>query len=84
MNIKHLPRPDKHVYMDEAEIHQALTLMEQDVSLKTVPGYRLDVLEPIRLVSFREKHLTYLKAHPKVNPEHYLSNLRTMIKIRPR
>lgn len=35
-----------------------------------------------RLMSFQEKHLLYLREHPSVNPIPYLSNLRTMIKVR--
>lgn len=79
MNIKHLQRSNKPIFMEEAAIYEALGQMEQDILLNTPDSQTLDSLE---LVSFREKHMAYLKGHPKVNPENYLSNLRTMIKIR--
>ncbi|MBA3757462.1 hypothetical protein H0X09_01190 [Candidatus Saccharibacteria bacterium] len=82
MNIKHIQRPDKPKHMDEDEIRQALTLMESDSTLKTNPSYIKDTQDSINLLPFQEKHMTYLKGHPKVNPQHYLSNLRTMIKKR--
>lgn len=82
MNIKHLQGPYKHVFMTEAEIEEALKLMEKDAGLKTVHSYEKDSLDSLRTVSFREKHLAYLKGHPKLNPEHYLSNLRTVLRIR--
>jgi hypothetical protein len=83
MSIKHMSKPDKQIFMDETEIDEALDFMEQDISLKTPPSYVRETISSIKLMSFREKHLSYLKAHPKINPENYLSNLRTMIKIRP-
>jgi|GEM_PF-1135075 len=80
MNIKHLQGPYKQVFMNEGEISEVLNLMEQNASLKTsLKG----TAHAIHHMSFHEIHMTYLKEHPKVNPEHYLSNLRTMIKIRP-
>lgn len=69
--------------MDELEIDQALDQMEQDSLLLTEPGHMINSAHTDQIVSFHEKHATYLKTHPKVNPADYLSNLRTMIKIRP-
>lgn len=83
MNIKHLQGPYKHIFMNEDEISEALRQMEEDASLKTNPSYERDTPESLQMISFREKHAAYLKSHPKVNPEYYLSNLRTMLKIRP-
>lgn len=82
MNIKY-SQPSKPVFMTEEEIHEALTLMEKDTSLDTKAIYIKDTAKSIRLVSFLEKHAVYLKEHPKVNPEHYLANLRTVLRIRP-
>lgn len=82
MNIKDLSGRSKPIFMDEEQIKVALLAMEQDSGLDTKPVYVKDSPSDIRLVTFREKHLAYLKGHPKVNPEFYLSNLRTMIKIR--
>jgi hypothetical protein len=83
MSIKHMPKPDKQVFMCEAEIDEVLGAMEQDSAYKTPPGYAREDISSIKLMTFKEKHLAYLKSHPKINPENYLSNLRAMIKIRP-
>jgi hypothetical protein len=82
MSIKHISKPDKQVFMNETEIDEALCFMEEDNSLKTPPCYVQETISSTKLMSFREKHLAYLKSHPKINPENYLANLRTMIKIR--
>ena len=69
MNINDLQRPQKLEFMDDVEIRKTLSDMEKDIGLKTT-------------TEFRKKHITYLREHPKVNPQHYLANVRTMIKIR--
>lgn len=33
-------------------------------------------------IQFVDKHLDYLSKHPQVNPNHYLSNLKLMTRIR--
>ena len=79
MRIYDINRPYKPVFLTEEEIKYALKLMEQDATLKTAAladGYSG------HLVPFIDKHAGYLRGHPKVNPEFYLANLRTMIKIR--
>lgn len=78
MNIKHVQKSAKPVFIDEDEIRQVLIDMETNLGLKTEAGVNLDDSP----VSFQEKHLAYLRTHPKLNPEHYLANLRTMLKIR--
>jgi hypothetical protein len=82
MNIKHSQAPDKPVFMDEEEIRAELLLMEQDASLNTRRGLIKDTASTIGFLPFRERHATYLKDHPKVNPKDYLSNLRTVLRIR--
>jgi hypothetical protein len=77
-----MPKPDKQVFLCEAEIDEVLTSMEEDNSFKTPPSYVREDTTSIKLMTFREKHLAYLMSHPKINPENYLANLRTMIKIR--
>jgi hypothetical protein len=83
MANKHMHKPERVVFMDETMIEQALADMERDCLLRTGPVATKDAENAVRMVSFREKHLSYLKQHPKVNPQHYLANLHTMIKIRP-
>jgi hypothetical protein len=34
------------------------------------------------LTSFVDKHMQYLSQHPKLDPRHYLSNLRLMTKVK--
>lgn len=68
--------------MEETGIAAVLTSMERDTLLRTAPVVVRDTTS-VDVVTFREKHLTYLKKHPKVNARNYLANLRTMIKIRP-
>jgi hypothetical protein len=82
MSIKHMSKTHKPVHISEEEVLQSLFNMEQDEGLKTDPEYSSNPLYFDQLIPFAQKHAEYLKSHPKVNPEHYLANLRTMIKIR--
>ena len=69
--------------MEDQDIRDALKSMEIDGSLHTSSSYSANsVLWPDNQISFTEKHVAYLKAHPALKPEHYLSNLR--LKIRKR
>ncbi len=70
-------------YIQESEIIEELQAMLDDTSYKTQQGYSIDTESyPDNIVPFIEEHLNYLKKHPQVDPEHYLSNLRLMLKIR--
>ena len=70
-------------YMPECDILDALKLMVEDPSYHTKPGYNVDEeTYPDNKIPFLEEHVNYLKKHPQVNPEHYLSNLRIMLKVR--
>lgn len=70
-------------YMQEEEVIQELRLMLRDDAFRTEPGYSIDTeVYPDHVVPFIEEHTRYLKKHPQVNPAHYLSNLRLMLKIR--
>ncbi len=69
--------------MNEEEVRQVLVLMEGDSSLITESAFRANSeVWPDNRISFTENHLAYLKGHPSTNPQHYLSNLRLMIKKR--
>lgn len=35
-----------------------------------------------RGLSFIDKHMKYLSEHPKLNPRHYISNLKLMTKVK--
>ena len=82
MNNHGHQRPQPVVFMEAADVAALLTSMEQDNLLQTKPALVHDDLGSITVVTFKEKHLAYLQDHPKVNPQIYLANLRTMIKIR--
>lgn len=65
------------------EITEALQTMEADPLYVTKSAYRANVeLWPSHRISFVNTHIAYLQSHPAVNPEHYLANLRLMLKIR--
>lgn len=69
--------------MEEAGFHDALRVMEKDRTLKTEPGYSGNVaMYPDHKIPFIEKHVAYMLAHPKVDPKHYLSNLRLMLRVK--
>ncbi len=69
--------------MEDEEIRAALGVMEKDATMHTNSSYAANTtLWPNNSMTFTEKHITYLKAHPAVNPQHYLSNLRLKIKKR--
>lgn len=73
----------KRPFIDQQEVEKILTDMEQDSTYNTNPGFVRDTPQSEkRSVTFTELHVDYLRKHPKINPEHYLSNLRTMLKIR--
>lgn len=70
-------------YMKESEITQKLQAMLKDDTYRTLPGYSIDTDQyPDHVVPFLEDHVNYLRRHRHINPEHYLSNLRLMLKIR--
>jgi hypothetical protein len=68
--------------MTEQEIQLALDEMEQDMLLDTSPILTRSAEDSIIRISFHDRHTAYLKTHPKVNPQDYLANVKTMIRIR--
>jgi hypothetical protein len=73
---------DTSQFMTEEEIQDALSEMEQDNLLNTSPILVRSAEDSVIRVSFHDRHTTYLKAHPKINPQDYLANIKTMIRIR--
>lgn len=70
-------------YMKESEIITELQALVQDDSYHTEPGHSIDTITyPDNNVPFIESHIGYLHKHPQVDPKHYLSNLRLMLKVR--
>lgn len=65
------------------EIRAELSQMEQDNTYITESSYTADCDKyPNKRMPFIETHLTYLNKHAEVNPGHYLSNLRLMLRVR--
>lgn len=70
-------------FITRDEIVTKLKEFQSDPSMNTVGGYSPTAVDwPDNHVPFVEHHLAYLSSHKLVNPEHYLSNLRLMLKIR--
>lgn len=65
---------------EAASVRQALQSMVDDPCFNTELPYTAN---PENTRSFVEKHMTYLSLHPKLNSQHYLSNLRLMTRIDP-
>lgn len=64
------------------EIERALQRMTDDSSYNTQPSYSANTLRyPDNLMSFVDKHMNYINAHPSIDPNHYISNLRLMTRI---
>lgn len=60
-----------------------LNSMVLDGAYITEPSFSADSEKYTdNLIPFIDKHLAYLRSHPATNPEHYLSNLKLMTRIR--
>lgn len=68
---------------DEAtETEAILNEMVSDKAFITEDGYSTNTeLYPDKVIPFVDKHMHYLRTHA-VNPQHYVSNLRLMTRIR--
>ena len=69
-------------FLDSEEairIKTALEKMVDDPAFNTEPTYTTGA-DPSW--SFVDKHMTYLSEHPKLSPQHYLSNLRLMTRLK--
>ena len=65
------------------EIEQLLISMSSDPAYMTKSSYSANGdLYPGNTISFVDKHLNYLRAHPTTDPRHYVSNLRLMTRLR--
>lgn len=69
--------------MTPTDVREALEAMQNDPSMITESAYSPDGEKwPDNRIPFVEVHVAYLKSHKHVDPEHYLSNLRLMVKSR--
>lgn len=64
------------------EIELSLQLMVKDAAFNTKPSYSTNGIYANNLMPFVDKHMHYLNSHPAINPQHYISNLRLMVRIK--
>lgn len=79
------PKTRSQFFTTEEGVHieQALRQMVEDDRYNTESSYSPNLtLYPDNLIPFVEKHKAYLNAHPALNAEIYLANLRLMTKHR--
>ena len=71
--------------MNEEEILAVLHSLEDNPAYVTKSAYRANAqLWPGNRISFTDTHMAYLKAHPILDPKHYLSNLKLMLHKTPK
>lgn len=67
--------------VSEDEIVAALNSMENSPNYLTKPNYRgASERWTDNYVSFVDYHMNYLRIHPSLNPEQYISNLRLVLR----
>jgi hypothetical protein len=65
------------------EAARLLSVLTVDEAFNTNATYSVQKEKyPTGLIPFVDKHMQYLESHPSVNIEHYISNLRLMIRFR--
>jgi hypothetical protein len=66
-----------------ATIRKDLHSMVESTLFNTRSSYiASDMVYSDHQIPFVDKHMDYLNTHPKVNPDHYISNLRLITRIR--
>lgn len=76
-------RPDFFTSEEGLLTQETLRAMMTDVNYHTDSSYSANTaLHSDNLVSFVDKHMSYLRDHPSTDPRQYLSNLRLMTRIR--
>lgn len=76
---------DANFFETEAgkDFTQALREMALDKAFNTDPSFSANsVAYPDGQIPFVNKHIEYLRTHPGIDPQHYLSNLRLMARRR--
>ncbi len=65
------------------EVQESLKAMAKNKMYNTESSYSANSeLYPDNLIPFVAKHMEYLRTHPATDPQHYLSNLRLMTRVR--
>jgi len=81
-----MSNPTKKVDLFNSEaglaIEQTLIQMTKDKTYNTNSSYSANVAKyPDNRRSFVDKHMDYLKAHPTIDPNQYIANLRLISRI---
>jgi hypothetical protein len=64
-------------------ILEKLKRMALDMDFNTGSSYSSNVDKyPDSLIPFVDKHMNYLNAHPNIDPQQYIANLRLMSRVR--
>ena len=68
----------------DGQVREKLIAFERNPQLNTRPSsYSANAaIYPSGQIPFVEKHMAYLMAHPKLDHDQYLANLRLMLKTR--
>lgn len=67
--------------VSENEIVAALKTLKRNSLYRTEPAYRGNAEKwPNNQISFVDFHIGYLKMHPTLDPNHYIANLRLMLR----
>jgi hypothetical protein len=82
-----MPTLKKRVNFFDSEegirIKQVLVHMAKDSKYNTDSSYSANSMQySDNLIPFVDKHVNYLNAHPNLDPQHYLANLRLITRIR--
>jgi hypothetical protein len=76
-------KPDFFSTEEGLEFVEKLKTMAQDTAFNTESSYSANSdLYPDNLIPFVNKHINYIRSHPATDPQHYLSNLRLMTRVR--
>lgn len=68
---------------EAASAKKKLLVMVDDTTYNTESSYSANLdTYPDNRIPFVDKHMSYLKAHPAIQPDQYISNLRLMTRIR--
>jgi hypothetical protein len=65
------------------DIRRIFQLMAHSDSYNTASSYSTDTAQyPDNLIPFADRHMNYLNAHPKLEPAHYIANIKLMSRVR--
>lgn len=65
------------------KVQEILSRMLEDGAFNTNSSYSADTNQyPDNLIPFVDKHMHYLNTHPNIDPQHYISNLRLLTRLK--